>query len=76
MAWTYSNEDFDQIQGVANALTQADRDAGLPTAPRYGYSAKRFTDAHGAVNALHARYGWTRFHTPEAWAAILREVGG
>lgn len=37
----YSNQDFDEIQQRASALTQADREAGRP-APAGGYSARNF----------------------------------
>lgn len=50
---TYSNQDFDEIQRYAFALTDADRKAGRE-APAYGYSLENIGKAQSAVLAWHA----------------------
>lgn len=49
-AWTmtYSNEDFDRAQALAQRLTDEDRAAGRP-APAAGYSHERFNEAMAIV---------------------------
>lgn len=42
---TYAEEAFDRAQALANALTEQDRAAGIPDAPRFGYSGRRFDEA-------------------------------
>ena len=55
--WTssYSNEDLDRAQGLANRLTAIDREEGRD-APPVGFSAKRFAQAKQVVSDAN-RYG-------------------
>ncbi len=55
--WTssYSNEDFDRAQGLANRLTAIDREEGRP-APSVGYSKERYAQAKQVVEDAN-RYG-------------------
>jgi hypothetical protein len=55
--WTssYSNEDFDRAQGLANRLTALDREEGRP-APSVGYSKERYAQAKQVVEDAN-RYG-------------------
>lgn len=55
--WTssYSNEDLDRAQGLANRLTAIDREEGRD-APPVGFSAKRFAQAKQIVSDAN-RYG-------------------
>ncbi len=61
---SYSNEDFDRKQHLAQQLTDIDRQEGRP-APRVGYSTERFKQAERAVRdanrhseAFQSRHGW------------------
>ncbi len=49
MRTSYSNEDFDAAQSLAYVLTDRDREEGLETAPKYGYSQANFDRAAKAV---------------------------
>ena len=55
--WTssYSNEDLDRAQGLANRLTAIDREEGRE-APPVGFSTKRFAQAKQVVSDAN-RYG-------------------
>ena len=55
--WTssYSNEDLDRAQGLANRLTAIDREEGR-AAPPVGFSAKRYEQAKQVVSDAN-RYG-------------------
>lgn len=46
----YSNEDFDRISALTNAMTENDRKAGRD-APDYGYSKKNWDAAETIVKA-------------------------
>ena len=46
---TYSNEDLDRAQGLANRLTAIDREEGR-SAPPVGFSAKRYEQAKQVIS--------------------------
>lgn len=80
---SYSNEDFDRAQQLAQQLTDIDRQEGRP-APRVGYSSERIKEAKRVVRdanryseAWQSRHGWkakstshaTKKSAPRDWTA-------
>lgn len=48
---SYSNESFDRAQQIAMTLTERNRKAGKPEAPKHGYSMANFRLAESLLAA-------------------------
>lgn len=73
--WSYSNQDFDAMQDVAQKLTDLDRANQDPSAPAYGYSKENFQLARQVVTLLHRQKGMVHFTAnPSDWREVLRTV--